>query len=150
ELTAMWNFGDGNFSTDEIGSHVYRKKGNYTATLTVTGNNGCQAKFSNKVEVAQDYNLLAPNGFSPNGDGINETFLPAALTVMSDVQFKMTIFDRTGKRIYETSRIDAPWDGIDATTGARCGLNVYMWKVQLTLSNGKSESYNGTITLLDK
>ncbi|HLP11654.1 MAG TPA: gliding motility-associated C-terminal domain-containing protein [Flavobacteriales bacterium] len=151
DLTAMWNFDGKDFSTDEIGKHVYPKKGVYNTTLTVTGKNGCQAKISNKVEVAKDYNLLAPNSFSPNNDGINETFLPVALTVMSDVQFKMTIYDRTGKRIYETSRADAPWDGVDATTGAKCSTNTYMWRVQLSRGNNvKPEVYNGTILLLDK
>jgi len=151
DLTAMWNFGDNSFSTDEVGTHVYKKKGTYTASLTVTGNNGCQAKISDKVNIAEDYNLLAPNAFSPNGDGGNDNFIPKALLAMPDCNFKMTIYDRTGKQVYQTSRIDAPWDGNDATTGARYTTEtVFVWKVQLMLPGKPKEEYMGHVTLLSK
>lgn len=145
----MWNFGDGKFSTEEEAMHVYRKRGSYPVSVTVTGKNGCQAKLSSRIEVQADYNLLAPNAFTPGGDGKNETFIPAALTIMNDVKFKMSIFDRTGKKIYETSRIDAPWDGMNATTGTKCSSNAYIWRVELNLPNGTKEEYMGSVTLLE-
>ena len=147
--TYLWNFGDGRFSTDEVVAHVYKKRGMHPVTLTVTGVNGCQAKETSKIEIANDYNLLAPVGFSPNGDGINETFIPMALTVMNDVQFKMSIFDRSGKKIFETSRIDNAWDGINATNGTKCALAAYVWRVEINLPNGRKDEYMGSITLLE-
>ncbi len=36
-----WNFGDGNTSTDQSPTHVFRKPGKYFITLTVTNNEGC-------------------------------------------------------------------------------------------------------------
>ena len=147
--TYMWNFGDGKFSTEEEVAHVFHKKGTYPVSLTVTGSNGCKAKSSSRVEVSADYNLLAPNSFTPNNDGTNETFIPMALTVMTDVKFKMSIFDRSGTKLYETSRIDAPWDGMNAKTGQKCRNNAYIWRVEINLPNGGKEIYTGSVTLLD-
>jgi len=148
--TFLWNFGDGKFSTEEVVAHVFKKKGQYPVSLTVTGANGCQLKAINKLDIQTDYNLLAPNAFSPNGDGINETFIPAALTIMSDVRFKMTIMDRAGKKLFETSRIDAAWDGVNATTGAKCAPNnAYIWRVVINNPNGGVDEYSGTVTMTE-
>ncbi len=149
--TYLWNFGDGKFSIEEEVAHVFNKKGQYPVALTVTGANGCQLKKVNKLEITTEYNLLAPNGFTPNGDGLNETFIPVALTIMSDVRFKMTIFDRSGRKVYETSGIDAPWDGVNATTGAKCPPNnAYIWRVVISNPNGgKPDEYSGTVTMTE-
>lgn len=147
----LWNFGDGRFSTDEVVSHVYKKRGSHPVTLTVTGANGCQAKETSKIEVENDYNLFAPNAFTPNGSGPSqsESFIPAALLVMTDVQFKMSIYDRSGKKIFESSRIDNPWNGINATNGTKCALGAYIWRVEINLPNGGKDEYMGSVTLLE-
>jgi len=40
-ITYVWNFGDGNSSTQSTPIHVYAGAGPYTVTLTATSNNGC-------------------------------------------------------------------------------------------------------------
>jgi PKD repeat protein len=40
--TSLWNFGDGNTSTDQNPSHIYTNPQQYTVKLVVTGNNGCK------------------------------------------------------------------------------------------------------------
>src|SRR5690606_16829124 len=56
-----------------------------------------------------DCNLYLPTAFSPNGDGLNDTYAP-----VYDCQpqfFEMSIFDRWGKVIFETTDYTKSWDG---------------------------------------
>lgn len=144
----VWNFGDGQVSSEQQPLHTYRKKGTYNAKLTVTGANGCQTVVSEKVNIDADYNLLAPNAFSPNGSGVNDMFIPEALKVMNDVRFTMNIYDRSGKLLFTTNRIDNPWDGSNMNTGAKCTTGSYVWRVELFNERGVKEEYLGTVTLL--
>ncbi len=47
----LWNFGDGNTSTQQNPSHIYLLGGQYLVTLTVTDANGCQATRTRMVPV---------------------------------------------------------------------------------------------------
>lgn len=144
----VWNFGDGKVQTGNELTHAYRKKGEYNVTLSITGSNGCKARTSDRVEIEKDYNLLTPNAFSPNNDGHNDVFISEALKAMPDVRFRMQIFDKSGKKIFETTRIDNPWDGRNTNNGAMCAPDAYVWRVELTKPDGTKEEYMGSVTLL--
>jgi gliding motility-associated-like protein len=61
----LWDFGDGNTSTEENPRHIYSDTGFYTITLTVQDSLGCSSvfQFPNPVEVYQN---LPPNGQNIN------------------------------------------------------------------------------------
>ena len=56
---------------------------------------------------------IVPNGFSPNGDGINDTLVVPALSQFPD--FEMQIFNRQGNKVFDYKRNGSPnpvwWDG---------------------------------------
>lgn len=54
-------------------------------------------------------NIKIPTTFSPNGDGINDTWVPSELRFYNDVVVE--IFDRSGVRLYITNDPEAGWDG---------------------------------------
>ena len=143
-----WDLGDGSGSIESHPEHVYKKKGSYDVTLTTTNPMGCEDKVTKLVEVANDYKLLAPNTFSPNGDGTNDEFIPEALKIL-DINFKMSIFKpTTGRLIYETSDINAPWNGRTNNKGAACEKGEYVWVIDVIDGFNAQESYNGKVTLL--
>lgn len=144
----IWDFGDGSKSTESEPIHRYLHKGNYLITLNITDVNNCSNTISRTIVIDQVFNLMAPNSFTPNGDGINDDFIPESLKIM-DVEFTMTIFNKYGKRVYQSKNIDQPWDGIDQNTGQKCQEGNYMWVVQLINKNGKTEQYKGAILLLN-
>jgi len=141
-----WNFGDNETSTAINPDHVYRKKGTYVVTVKVENEFGCSVKKSQQVYIDKDYNLLAPNSFTPNGDGINDFFIPAALELVAE-SFTMTIYGNNGL-IYETQNISEPWDGTNQRTGMMSLPGNYFWVVKLTTKEGKTEQYKGAILLL--
>ena len=51
-----------------------------------------------------------PNAFSPNGDGINDTY-KAKEGYQSIVEFQATIFNRWGQKIYSWDDPSGEWDG---------------------------------------
>ncbi len=145
--SVTWDFGDGSKSKENSPSHRYMQKGNYLATLSASNQYNCIVNHTKTIEVNKVFNLLAPNSFTPNGDGINDYFIPESLKIM-EVDFNMTIFNKVGKRVYQSKNIDQPWDGFDQKTSQKCPEGSYVWVVKLTNNNGEIELYKGAVLLL--
>lgn len=146
--TYFWDFGDGSTSSLQVPTHVYKKKGDYTVSLVVTNAIGCTDRTERTVRIKEDYNLLAANAFSPNGDGVEETFIPDALKTLGR-RFRMTIHDpRSGALIFETSDANRPWNGRVNGVGAPCSTGDYVWVVEMKDGESLGGTYTGTVSLL--
>lgn len=144
----FWDFGDGSTSSLQVPTHVYKKKGEYTVSLVVTNAIGCTDRTERTVRIKEDYNLLAANAFSPNGDGVEETFIPDALKTLGR-RFRMTIHDPgTGALIYETSDVNRPWNGRVNGGGTPCPTGDYVWMVEMKDGESLGGTYTGTVSLL--
>jgi gliding motility-associated-like protein len=136
--TATWSWNTGE-TTPLI---AVRHPGIYTARVSM---NGCSTQDS--IEVFKDCYLNIPNSFSPNGDGLNDYFLPRQLLSEGLMKFKMTVFNRWGQVIFETAKIDGRgWDGKFNDKEQPGGVYVYL--IEATIKNGIHEQYQGNVTLL--
>jgi gliding motility-associated-like protein len=116
-----------------------------TYCLTVANEWGCST--TDSVEVFKDCYIDIPNAFSPNGDGLNDNFIPRQYLSSGLISFKMQIFNRWGQLIFETTSIDGRgWDG--AFNGVAQPAGVYVYLVEASFVNGKAERYQGNVTLL--
>ena len=109
-LSYLWSFGDGSTS-DEIApnQHIYEEWGEYVLTLGVTTEiNSCYKELSQIVQVAPLYYFYAPNTFSPNGDKVNDGFMPS---IVGAKTFEIYIFDRWGRQVFYSDDINDKWDG---------------------------------------
>jgi hypothetical protein len=126
------------------------KAGTYSVSVK-TLTEGCIVSQTSKVNVDEDYNLLAVNAFNPNSfEPRNQTFIPFALT-QRDVKFTLLILDpKDGGVMYQTEDASQPWNGIDKRTGQLAPSNqAYIWKVRIANPlPGESTEYKGTITKL--
>jgi gliding motility-associated-like protein len=120
------------------------QKGQHVYTVESYDRNGCFASTQGVVNIEEDYNLYVENTFTPNGDGINDVFLPEALRMRS-VNFKMTIYDRNGKDLFETTDAARPWNGTQ--NGQSIEEGVYVWVVTLINEEGQPEQYRGVVNL---
>jgi gliding motility-associated-like protein len=79
------------------------------------------------VEVRED--IYIPQGFSPNGDGINDYF---ECTLDNNDTYTLTVFDRSGQVHYRSSDYRNDWDGT-ANTGPHAGnkapANTYFYSL---------------------
>jgi gliding motility-associated-like protein len=138
----LWDFNDKETSFEKNPVHSYAKTGNYKVTLTVKNSFGCSSTEARLVTIESLF-PLAPNSFSPNGDGKNDTWMPASF-LHGDYNFTLTIFDRNGKEVFSTSDKNDAWNGANAKTG-----DVFIWKAIVKHKNGKTGNYNGTITIIE-
>jgi gliding motility-associated-like protein len=107
--------------------------------LTVTSKDGCKA--SDTVTVRVIDKLFIPNAFSPNGDGINDTWIIRYLDSSPDAVIQ--IFDRYGKMILNQTGYNTPWDGTYRGVPLPVGVYYYV----LDLRNGGTIS-TGSVTLI--
>ncbi|MEQ8325077.1 MAG: gliding motility-associated C-terminal domain-containing protein [Vicingaceae bacterium] len=82
---------------------------NQTTTYFVTGTNeyGCPASDSMTVFVVE--NDVVINGFSPNGDGVNDTWEIPFLKDYPNV--RVEVYNRWGMVVFESNGYNQPWDG---------------------------------------
>ena len=87
--------------------------------------------------------LIVPNAFTPNADGINDIFIPL-LPEWGVLDYRLTLFDRWGKIIFDTSDMLEGWDG--TYHGNPCQLGTYVWVITF---NARREA-SGTTTINEK
>ncbi len=143
-----WDFGDGSTSNVAHPDHVYKKAGVYHVALTVTNPKGCVDRTEKTVRIDSDYNLLAPKTFSPNSDGVEDTFIPEALKSLG-VKFHFSVFDsNSGVLVYDTTDPERPWNGKVTNKGDQCASGDYVWMVEMKDGDKLGGTYNGTVDLV--
>ncbi|MCB0794000.1 MAG: PKD domain-containing protein [Flavobacteriales bacterium] len=130
-VSYRWDFGDGNSSTIAHPDHVFRKQGTYTVKLSVMNEKGCVDKYEREIHIERDYTLGAPATFSPNGDGVEDTFMPQTLRDLG-VKFDLVIHEeKTGRQVFRTSDASIPWTGRVMNGSQLCPSGEYVWMVEI-------------------
>ncbi len=88
--------------------------------------------------------LYTPSAFTPNGDGLNDTFGPLGL-VSNTATFEFIIFDRSGSVVFKTSDRFAQWDG--KVKGQIAPDGVYSYVIRVSEPSIKPYQVTGTVTL---
>ena len=84
---------------------------------------GCDASDTLKVKEDCINDIIVPNSFTPNGDGINEVF---HISGSETNDFKIYIYDRWGQLIYTSGNRDAGWDGSSKGRPVKEGFYNYL------------------------
>lgn len=148
--TATWSFSDGRIANGNNVEHLFRTKGSSSAILTVKNGFGCTTSVDETYFLEQEFTLLAPTGFTPNNDGLNETFVPEALISMEKA-FTMTIQDpRNGSIVFQTSNANDGWNGTMNNNGQKLEEGVYVWTVVIEDHIANNRVFNGKINLQRK
>lgn len=97
------------------------------------------------VEIIEDFEVNIPNAFTPNGDGINDIFIPVYYGIKDIDMF--AVFDRWGNKVYETDQIEEGWNGYYKGKLARVN-EVYVYKLVARQFNDKSHTYSGKVVVI--
>ena len=140
-----WNFGDGTVSSEKDPIHVFEKAGIYEVKLTGFDIYGCSSFETNRIQVATATEMVViPNAFTPNGDGLNDTFLPKMKAITA---FHMEVFNTWGERLFVESGLEARgWDG--SYRGQILPAGNYLYKITYTNREGIQTTKSGGITLI--
>jgi len=107
--------------------------------LTAVGQNGCSASDTLTVRILKP--VVVPNVFSPNGDGVHDTW---EIRNMSDYPgATLQIFNRYGQLMHSSTGYATPWDGRSAGVPLPVGVYYYV----IDLKNGFAK-LNGSITII--
>ncbi|MDN5203269.1 PKD domain-containing protein [Fulvivirgaceae bacterium BMA10] len=152
----LWDFGDGNTSTEFEPIHIYEQAGVYDVTLTVTNANQCTDVITiREAVVALDGGQIkVPNVFTPNPNGPsggnvslgtvqNDVFIPL---IDGATEFSMEVYSRWGELIFATQSQNVGWDGY--YKGKIAPNGVYLYKIEATLRDGKKITRVGDVTLI--
>ncbi|MFM9944077.1 MAG: PKD domain-containing protein, partial [Bacteroidia bacterium] len=151
-VSHSWDFGDGPLAMDNDTSsetnptyYYVSDTGKYYATLIVETNHGCRDTTTRLVIINPDIIVYIPTIFSPDGAGPlrNDKFWVEA---SGFITYQILIFNRWGERLYESTRLDMPWDGI--YMGEPCQMDAYVYQVNVTSFSGDLYKYNGTVILV--
>jgi gliding motility-associated-like protein len=89
--------------------------------------------------------VVAPNAFSPNGDGINDVFTAIVKGVQQVESF--TVFNRYGQVVYNTKNPQTPWNG--EVSGRPLPVGTYYWSlVGMDKFNNEKVTKTGAVTII--
>ncbi len=108
--------------------------------LSVVSNSNCGTS-TDTVSVKIYKGIFIPNAFSPNGDGLNDTWNIPALAAYPD--FELFVFDRYGEVVFKSSRTNQPWDG--KFKGSPLPVGAYPYLIKLNVAN---QQFKGMLMLI--
>ena len=130
--TCLWQDG----SPDSI--YIVTLPGEYRVLVKY---DGCVK--SDSISVGEcPVSIWFPNTFTPNGDGLNDTFHPVVTGIE---KFSMQIFNRWGTMVFETTSPDPGWDG--NFKGTPCPEGMFVFTASFEINGGERKQATGTIIL---
>lgn len=140
----IYDFGDGTQSSDPNPFHQYPASGQYKVLQKVFNTHGCEDTISKDICVYVSATLLVPNAFSPNNDPDkrNEFFVPLSFAVDT---YNMKIYDRWGKKVFESFDSNNNWDG--TMNGQSCIEGIYVYILSGRGRDGNRYKFYGTVAL---
>ncbi len=150
-----WHFSrDENFTTDftyyekDLNSFPFTEAGVYYIKLVV------QSKDSISSAILCDYTtyaclnisdseILIPNVFTPNGDGMNDEFKVAYKSILS---YRCRIYNQWGRKVYDSTDISKGWDG--TIGGTHASIGTYFYIIEAKGNDGKLIKKQGDINLV--
>jgi gliding motility-associated-like protein len=148
-VNVVWNFEHINPQSVAFGaSRTWNTYGVYSNEAVVSYADGCVIHHPLPTRVLVETSYI-PNAFTPNGDGLNDTFLPKNSDV---ILIRTQIYDREGHLVSEVEAADrGGWDG-NFLDGSPAPQGVYIYRMELRWltdqSGGVSDVKQGTITLI--
>lgn len=99
----LYNFGHG-FGESDVFEHA-----RYSTTYHIQVKDAAAGCLTDTTITTPDCIIEIPIFFTPNGDGINDLYIVKNLDKF--LVYKLRIYDRYGKFLYQQDETNGPWDG---------------------------------------
>lgn len=118
-----------------------------TYNLNIKDKYGCFSVDTNLIiKVKDEYTLLIPNAFTPNSDGLNETFKFFSAGI-EEMKF-FGIYDRWGNLVYQFKHLNDEWDGTSLNGTPWQTNSKFVYRGAFIRYNGEPVNVSGFIVLL--
>jgi gliding motility-associated-like protein len=108
--------------------------GTYPLTLIVTTDQGCIDSITKLIKIADELIYYVPNTFTPDGNGVNNTFYPVMTNGVDPSNYELLIFNRWGEMIFGSKDLKSGWDG--TYKGQIVNDGTYIWKLKFQTKMG--------------
>jgi gliding motility-associated-like protein len=98
---------------------------------------------SNILIFERDPVISIPNSFTPNGDGLNDTFNVAGKFIAS---YEMQVFNRWGEVLFYTNELENGWDG--TSNNKKLPVGNYAYWIRIKDLNNNEQIRTGSILIL--
>lgn len=130
-------------SNSSIVNPTVRLENETDYTIRTIAASGCVTVDSLLVKVFTE-RVYVPAAFTPNGDGLNDKLF-VNLIGMKQLQH-FSVYNRYGKKMFETSSISEGWDG--TFNGTKQPMDTYVWTVEGVDKYGFYVATRGSVTLI--
>jgi len=140
-----WQMGNVTRLFEENPVYTFQTSGKYRIALIVTNeNSGCSSVDSTLEVTITESEIDFPNTFTPNGDEVNDEFRPSYKSIKS---YTISIYNRWGRKVYESRDITKGWDGKNGNSD--CAEGVYMYVAEAEgFDKGVKFTRKGSVTLV--
>jgi len=147
----QWNFYDqSDTSYIQNPIHTFSAPGEYSVCQIATNQWNCSDTICKTILIRPFISLYIPNAFTPDGDGINDYFMPSGININPD-NFSMHIYDRWGNIVfYSNSFNTARWDGryqFGSKIYEKVPQGVYIYVIKANFES-YPKYFEGTVTVI--
>ncbi|HBL74963.1 MAG: hypothetical protein A2W90_06670 [Bacteroidetes bacterium GWF2_42_66] len=145
-ISYLWDFADGNTTTEDNPQHTYQKIGEYDVLLVAETEYSCKDSSVFQVKIIP-FDVFTPNAFRPDSDiEENRTFMPVGLGAGAD-KFKFLIYDRWGQLVFESYNPEEEWNGT-MKNGKPAPMGTYVWIANFFDIQGYEHNPKGQVLLI--
>ena len=143
-LTFEWHDGTNSESTD------IHTPGDYWVDIS----NECETIRQNfrvtEEAVGSGEPFMIPTAFTPNSDGINDTYCPLPrYKNMEVLSFDFQVYDRWGTRVFQSNSVNDCWDGLREGVDSELGVFVWFYTADVRVcGEDRSVFEKGNVTLI--
>ena len=120
----------------------------FPVCLEATSQFGCVDTVCHDIFIESILQVFIPNTFTPDGDGINDVFLPSISGVKPGT-FKLWILNRWGDEMYFSDDPEKAWTGGVDKGEYYVEDGTYLWRIEcVSLSQNKVEVFEGHVNIL--
>jgi gliding motility-associated-like protein len=143
----LWNFGDGETSTEVNPIHQFNSTDTFRVLLMAYNDADCVDTFAADVPILVRPLLDVPNAFTPgrfSGNGYNNGIVKVEGFGIGKMIWR--IYNRWGQMVFSTTSLRQGWDG--TFKGELQPTDVYTYTLDVEFTDGKKLRKTGDITLL--
>lgn len=145
QLTRDPNFEniDYRFTTQDLDYTFLEEGSHYLRYIGSNADGSCEYVSDTYEVTIGESQLLVPNAFSPNGDGVNDEWKVAYRSLLT---FQCSIFDRQGHQVCHLTSPEQGWDG--KVGGKTVDSGVFFYVIEATGTDGKKYKKSGDINIV--
>lgn len=139
-----YTFSTGYSTNEENPTYTFPSIGEYTISQYVENEFGCIDTSSLNLNVFVEYNIWAPNVFTPDDDNLNDIFEPVFHNIES---YRLQIYSRWGEQLFDQEGEKPSWDG-NRMDGSPCKQDTYIYYIEYFTPDNKFGRMEGFVILL--